>query len=240
MSLATLLDLFKPHAAPPVTQPTKPPIDPPSTVAVRTGPWRNWLAILTSCGTTLTTASKWEAAFRTRVLPGTMDDGAMAHFLGQCLHETNMFQRLQEDLHYTANRMMTVWPSRFPNVESTTGLTMNPRALAERVYGGRLGNDLPGDGFAYRGRGFPMITGKDNYEALQAETGDPLVDFPDLLLTPDVALRCGLVWFSRNISGTIESVEDVTQIVNGGQTGIEDRRRLTVAAQRALLVNPWK
>lgn len=238
MSIDALLELIKLHGTPPPTQPARPPVIPASHTT-RTFPWRNWFDILVGCGCSLTTASKWEAAFQNQMEPDTLDDESLAHFLGQCLHETSMFQRLQEDLYYAAARLMQVWPSRFPNVESTAGLVRSPRALAERVYGGRLGNDLPGDGFAYRGRGFPMITGKNNYEMLQTETGESLVDSPDLLLTPFVALKCGLVWWKRNIDGTMD-VETVTKIVNGGQIGLDERRRLTAAAQRALLANPWK
>jgi predicted chitinase len=36
------------------------------------------------------------------------------------------------------------------------------------------------------------------------------------------------------------TVEELTQIINGGQVGIEERRRLTAAAQRALKENPWR
>jgi len=220
---------------------TAPPVKPPSVHTTSAPLWRNWPAILVSCGTTLVTASKWEEAFREQVTPETLGEGSLAHFLGQCLHETGMFLRLQEDLSYsTAARLIAVWPRRFPDVASTAGLLMNPRALAERVYTGRMGNDLPGDGFKYRGRGFPMITGKDNYEALQIETGEPLVDFPELLLTPSVALRCGLVWWKSNVSDTMKSIEAVTQRVNNGQLEIEKRRALTATAQRALLANPWK
>lgn len=239
MSIATLLDMFRPRASAPALQPARPPITPPPTPQVKTGPWRDWYAILVACGVSMGVASKWEAAFRNRVTPDTFDEAQSAHFLGQCLHETSMFTKLQEALHYSAERMMAVWPRRFPDIASTVGLVMNPRALAERVYGGRMGNDLPGDGFAYRGRGFPMITGKDNYEALQTETGIPLVDFPDLLLTPDNALICGLAWWRANVRDA-DTVEAVTQIVNGGQTGLEERRRLTAVAQRALASNPWR
>lgn len=222
-----------------------PPNKPPLAHTVASWSWRNWQSVLVACGTTLSTATKWEGAFREQVAPDTFGDDELAHFLGQCLHETGMFLRLQEDLAYRAERMMEVWPHRFPTIESTAGLVMNPRALAEKVYGGRMGNDSPGDGFKYRGRGFPMVTGRDSYEALQIETGEPLVDLPELLLTPHIALKCGLVWWKNNVSDTMVghmpvTVETVTQIVNNGQTGIKERRQITAAARRALLANPWK
>lgn len=250
MSLNALLDLFRKAPAPtpvttPATTPVRPPTyAPPGNHAVASEPWRNWTVILTSLGVPMLVAQKWEPEFTNQILPETFgDDEGLALFLGQVLHESSGLQRLVEDLSYsTAERLMAIWPRRFPNVESTTGLLRNPRALAERVYGGRLGNDLPGDGFAYRGRGLIQVTGRSNYEALQAETGEPLVDFPDLLASPRAALRSAVVWWKRNTYGKIDgstSVEDVTQLVNGGQTGIDERRRLTTAAKRALQENPW-
>jgi hypothetical protein len=47
----------------------------------------------------------------------------------------------------------------------------NPEDLAERVYGGRMGNLHPGDGWKFRGRGLLMTTGRDNYARLGIATG---------------------------------------------------------------------
>jgi len=38
----------------------------------------------------------------------------------------------------------------------------NPRALANKVYGSRMGSTGANDGWLYRGRGLPQIMGKDN------------------------------------------------------------------------------
>ena len=243
MSLASLIDLFRKKPAASVTAPIETPLAPrPAPPQLDSAPpRRNWPVILTSLGVPMAVTQKWEHEFADQISPETFgDDAGLANFLGQVLHESSGLQRLVEDLNYsTAERLMAIWPRRFPNVESTTGLVRNPRALAERVYDGRLGNDAPGDGWAYRGRGLIGVTGKDNYESLQASTGEPLVDFPDLLLSPRAALKSAIVWFRDHVPAGA-TVEQATKIINGGQIGIEERLRLVGAAKRALLENPWR
>ena len=71
-------------------------------------------------------------------------------------------------------------------------LKKNPEEFFEFVYGGRMGNDQPGDGYKFRGRGLIQLTGKDNYaSASQALFGDDsLLQNPDLISeNPQVAAQ---------------------------------------------------
>ena len=71
-------------------------------------------------------------------------------------------------------------------------LKKNPEEFFEFVYGGRMGNDQPGDGYKFRGRGLIQLTGKDNYAAAsQALFGDDsLLQNPDLISeNPQVAAQ---------------------------------------------------
>ncbi|ANK73723.1 hypothetical protein FA04_14505 [Ensifer adhaerens] len=88
----------------------------------------------------------------------------LAAILAEAYHETGgAMQPVEENLNYSAQRMTQVWPNRFPTVASAKPYANNPRRLANKVYGGRLGNDGPDDGWTYRGRGLAQITGKTNY-----------------------------------------------------------------------------
>lgn len=88
----------------------------------------------------------------------------LAYILATAHHETGArFAPVQENLNYSAKRLTQVWPSRFPTIAAATPYANNPRALANKVYGGRMGNTGPDDGWLYRGRGLVQITGKDNY-----------------------------------------------------------------------------
>src|SRR3546814_6034257 len=82
-------------------------------------------------------------------------------FRAQIGHESGGLKVREENMNYSAARLMAAWPGRFPDMASTDGFAHNPEALANHVYGGRMGNDSRGDGWKYRGRGFIQITGKD-------------------------------------------------------------------------------
>ncbi|MBZ7920565.1 hypothetical protein LAC81_02030 [Ensifer adhaerens] len=99
-----------------------------------------------------------EAARRGTSLP------RLAAILAEVHHETDgAMQPVSENLNYSAKRLTEVWPSRFPTLAAAQPFANNPRKLANRVYGGRLGNTGPDDGWLYRGRGLAQITGKTNY-----------------------------------------------------------------------------
>jgi putative chitinase len=196
-----------------------------------------WLQVLTAAGVRAVTAVVWAPIFEAQVQPENFSRGLeeMDDFLGHTLWETGRLERLVEDLNYSPQRLQEVWPQRFPGVADAMPYAYNPEALAERVYGKRMGNTAPGDGFKYRGRGIPMVTGLDNYRLLQQLTALPLVDFPVLLENRAVALRCGLLWWEARVpDSAINSVERVTRAVQGGQEALLDRRKLTERVGKAL------
>lgn len=150
-----------------------------------------------------------------------------AAFLANALHETGGFFRLVEDLSYRAERLREVWPSRFPTVADAQPFARNPEKLAERVYGGRLGNISPGDGFKYRGRGLFGTTGRDNYARLGMATGWDVLVRPEMLEAPPAATESATrywTWRSCNTPADAGDITEVRRRINGGLIGIDDVR----------------
>lgn len=194
----------------------------------------NWQAILTSCGVAPARVAMWAPIFAQEVRPDRFSLGTseIDDWLGQVLHESGMLGFLEESLTYrSADRIRAVWPTRFPTLESAQPYVRNPEALANLVYGGRMGNTQPGDGWKYRGRGLIMVTGRDNYRALGRAMNLPLEDEPGLLLIPNHAVRGSIIWWERNVpDSAINNLLAVTRRVNGGTVGLDHRREVTAAA----------
>ncbi|RJG46489.1 chitinase [Mesorhizobium sp. DCY119] len=97
-------------------------------------------------------------------------DQHLAYMLATAFHETGgKMQPVEENLNYSAARIRQVWPTRFASVAAAKPYARNPRALANKVYGGRQGNDTKEDGYRFRGRGLPQITFRDNYRKFGIE-----------------------------------------------------------------------
>ncbi|MDQ0463052.1 putative chitinase [Caulobacter ginsengisoli] len=154
----------------------------------------------------------------------------ITHFLGQIYVESGGFTRLVENLNYKAARLVQVWPSRFPNIAAATPFAGNPEALANKVYGGRMGNTAPGDGWKYRGRGFIQLTGKSNYTAASTWSGLDLVGNPDQAAAETGAAQIAAAFWANNGLNAIADGADETAAIkaetlkiNGGLNGLAER-----------------
>lgn len=198
-----------------------------------------WNAILLQLGVKPTTAAIWSEIFAAVVDRNTFSQGdrELDDFLGQVLHESGMLERLTENLNYSAERLMVVWPKRFPTLAIAKQYERNPQALANKVYANRLGNgdEASGEGYAYRGRGLIQVTGKVNYELIQRVSGLPVLKQPDLLAQPLQALQSAIAWWEHRIPDRIlGDIEKVSVAVNGGTLGLAHRTELTGKAGEAL------
>lgn len=198
----------------------------------------DWLTILTACGVRPATADRWAPVFTAEIGPNTFSagDDEIDDFLGQVLHESGMLERVEEGLTYTtAERICAVWPRRFPTVADAQPFVRNPVGLANRVYGGRMGNTDSGDGWKYRGRGLMQVTGRINYAQVGKALGIDLLANPDLLAQPVYALRASIAWWEGNVpDSAMGDIVKVTRRVNGGTVGLDHRQKVTQAANAAL------
>lgn len=197
------------------------------------------MKILARLGVKATTAAVWAPIFAEVIQPGTFSagDSELDDFLGQIIHESAHLEKLEEGLYYkTPGRLMDIWPSRFKSLDDERPYLRNPEALANRVYGGRMGNINKGDGWRNRGSGLIQITGADNLRAVQKATGIPVFDHPDLLRKPTAeALRVCIAWWEGNVPDAIMgNVTKVSKAVNGGTVGLSQRKALTDEAHEAL------
>lgn len=179
----------------------------------------------------------------------------VAAFLAQVGHESGGLTRVVEGLNYGAQGLADTWPSRYavdpkakpkkPN-ELARALERKPVAIANNAYANRLGNgsEASGDGYRYRGRGPIQNTGRANYaairDALRAKGIKGVPDFeaqPEALEQPKWgALAAGAFWDARNLNKLADAgrFDEITERVNGGQTGAADRRQRYARALKAL------
>lgn len=148
------------------------------------------------------------------VLAATLDSYAIntrlriAHFLGQTCHESAGFRTTEE----------------FASGEN---------------YEGRadLGNNRPGDGVRYKGRGLLQLTGRANYRTFGKVLGVALEDNPELAAEPVLSLKIACeFWKKKNLNQVCDAddIVEVTRLINGGKNGLDDRRALTAKAKTAL------
>lgn len=160
-----------------------------------------------------------------------------AAFLGQIAHESGLLRYVEENLNYTAERLRTLWPKRFPTIQVAREHAHNPEKTAERVYGGRMGNKSPGDGYKYRGRGLKQLTGLENYLAYMLDTGADVVARPELVSQPELAADSAAWFWSKNrLSGYADRRDwpGLTKAINGGHLGLTERVKLTERALKVL------
>lgn len=167
---------------------------------------------------------------------GIINGRDKARFIAQLYVESAAFKRVEENLNYSAKRLVEVFGKRnglTPEIAKRIAAA-GPRTVANFIYGGEwgrahLGNVAADDGWDYRGRGLIQLTGRDNYGTASVGCfGDNrLLNEPDMLLLPDVAADVAAwYWYSRHLNG-VEDVSVVTRKINGGQEGLDKRRSAT-------------
>lgn len=136
-----------------------------------------------------------------------------APFLAQYAHETGGFTKLVENLNYSAAGLLATFKKYFTPDEATA-YARQPERIANRAYANRMGNgdEASGDGWLYRGRGLPMLTGLANYRAFGKAIGVDVLNDPDLLIDPTYAVLAGGWYWASNGLNELADAGDFDQI----------------------------
>lgn len=153
-----------------------------------------------------------------------------------CAQETGGFTipDLTESSAYSPGRAAQVWPGRFRSgadaLAKTAGVPGSTfgEKLFNLVYADRMGNGPPssGDGFRYRGRGGPQLTGRDEYELIARNTALDLGAHPELARLPiNQDQIIGAYWTTKHLSQFADSGNFIGLVKrwNGGLIGYADR-----------------
>lgn len=159
----------------------------------------------------------------------------IAHFIAQIGYESVGFSQVEESLNYSEASLLSTFHGRItPEQASAYGRTdahpANQKMIGNIVYSKMNGNgDIDsGDGYNYRGRGLIQTSGKGNYSALLDYLSFDVLSFPDLLCRHDMATCSAAAYWGAyrlNYYADKDDVQNITQIINGGQNGIEGRKQ---------------
>ena len=155
----------------------------------------------------------------------------VAAFVAQCSHESGGFRVLKENLNYKAPTLRKIFPKYFPTdalAAQYAAMSNKQEAIANKVYGGRMGNgpEETGDGFRYCGRGLIQLTGKNNYEEFAMSIETPVEAIPEYLATFEGAAQSACwFWEKNNLNKWADTgdIKELTRRINGGYIGLEDR-----------------
>lgn len=159
---------------------------------------------------------------------GITEPKARAMFFAQTDHESGGFSKLTESLKYSADGLLKTFPKYYKTREDAERDARNEEAIAERVYGGRAGNNVRGDAYRYRGRGFIQLTHKSGYQEASRALGMDLVNNPELAIIPENAARIAAWRFKLRKSDVYATQGDYRASrrgINGGEIGFDDVMR---------------
>ena len=167
-----------------------------------------------------------DAMVREMLAQGITDPVSQAQIMANVDNETGGFTRIDENLNYKADRMMAMFKTAQKKGRAATEAAAagGPRAIANFLYGGRMGNDENDDGWKYRGRGFIQLTGKGNYAAAGKYLGLDLVNNPDLVFDPEVAAKTTMYFMTQRVGKKLLATGDtkaIRKVLNGGTIGLE-------------------
>jgi putative chitinase len=166
----------------------------------------------------------------------------IASFMAQCSHESQDFRALEENLNYSVESLLRVFPRYFgKGKEDPAAYARNPEKLANYVYmdanrskQGALGNTQPGDGWKFRGGGIKQLTGRNNYAVFGKDLGMSADEAANYVRTKKGAFESACWFWKKNNLEKFADADDIvgmTKKINGGTIGLEDRQKRYNAAK---------
>lgn len=155
----------------------------------------------------------------------------VAAFVSQTAYESIGFQSVEENLNYSVNNLMLLFPKAFSTNVIAEAYAKRPKAIANRIYAYRFGNgsEESGDGSRYMGRGLLQITGKETYKKFAEHAGFGIDDVIDYVITPQGAVHSACwIWMIKDIN-TYADAEDIigmTKRLTGGVINAAKRTEL--------------
>ena len=157
------------------------------------------------------------------------------HFMAQMAHESNQFSSFEENLNYSADRLLEVFPKYFDE-NSVREYASHPLKIANKIYADRFGNgdENSGDGWKYKGRGICQLTFKDNYLKYEDIINENIVQEPSLLTRTDLAVKIGCAYWehtkyngeSLNKLADCDNLNNITKAIQGSYKFVVPRRTL--------------
>ncbi|MBK7097895.1 MAG: glycoside hydrolase family 19 protein [Sphingobacteriales bacterium] len=178
---------------------------------------------------------------------GITNKNLFEEFLATILHESSEFSRKEENLNYTTpERIIKIWPSRFNYTgvggkKNATAFVRNPKALANEVYNGRMGNKTgSNDGYDFRGGGFIQLTGRDMYNAYARYHGIAASEVADKTRKLDwwaLDSACWVFVIEKKLLPLAERNDfiTITKRINGGTIGLNDRMAYLARCRKFLV-----
>jgi putative chitinase len=172
---------------------------------------------------------EWKAALD-KILPKYEINTKLrvAAFIAQCSHESGQFTVLRENLNYRAETLVKVFPKYFPTLAVANQYAKQPEKIANKVYGGRMGNgpEATGEGFKFCGRGLIQLTGKANYLSMAKDLGVEVDHLCEYLCSMEGALESACWFWDKHDLNTYADKKDmltITKKINGGTNGLKER-----------------
>ena len=154
----------------------------------------------------------------------------LSNFLAQCAHESGNFKFVTENLNYSAEGLLKIFPKYFSK-ETAEIAARKPEMIANIVYSNRMGNAdrASGEAWKYIGRGYIQLTGKSNYKAFGDYIGVDLLKEPGLVATKYPLTSAAWYFEVRKLWSIAdkgiddETIKTLTKLINGGHNGLDDR-----------------